>query len=427
MARLIGAPDHRVRVIALSALACAALLPLGGCVGGDSARRGRAPQAALTPPVEVPQEVPSAGAQAPSGAGPVTPMASAEPRIGAGSVKVALVLPLTGQGSTVGTAMRNAAQLAFEEAQQPDLTILVEDDRGTPEGAREVTQEALRQGAEIVLGPLFAGSVQSAAAVAKAAGKPVIGFSTDVTVAAPNVYLLSFLPQPEVDRVIEESVTGGKRSFAALIPETAYGNAVEAAFRETVARRGARVAAVERYPAGGPGPAVERLARVITGPGATADALFIPETAEALPAVAAALTKAGFSPARVRPVGTALWNEPGLFALPALQGGHFAAPDRTGFSAFSGRYQARFGAAPPRVTSLAYDAVTLAAALARQYGSQRFAETTLTSGAGFAGIDGTFRFRPDGQSERALAVYEIRNNAAVPVSPAPRVLAKPGL
>jgi ABC-type branched-subunit amino acid transport system substrate-binding protein len=354
-------------------------------------------------------------------------MASAGPRIGAGSVKVGLILPLTGQGSTVGNAMRNAAQLAFEEAQQPDLAILVEDDRGTPEGAREATQEALRQGAEIVLGPLFAGSVQSAAAVAKAAGKPVIGFSTDVTVAAPNVYLLSFLPQPEVDRVVEESVAGGKRSFAALIPETAYGNAVEAAFREAVARRGARVAAVERYPAGGPGPAVARLARVITGPGATADALFIPETAEALPAVATALSQAGFAPARVRPVGTALWNEPALFALPALQGGHFAAPDRGGFSAFSGRYQARFGAAPPRVTSLAYDAVTLAAALARQYGSQRFAEPTLTNGAGFAGVDGTFRFRPDGQSERALAVFEIRNNAATPVSPAPRVLAKPGI
>ncbi|MWV21703.1 penicillin-binding protein activator [Methylobacterium sp. 2A] len=354
-------------------------------------------------------------------------MASGGPRIGAGSVKVALVLPLTGPGANVGTAMRNAAQLAFDEAQQPDLTILVEDDRGTPDGARDAAQEALRQGAEIVLGPLFAGSVQSAAAVAKASGKPVIGFSTDVTVAAPNVYLLSFLPQPEVDRVVEESVAGGKRSFAALIPETAYGNAVEAAFRETVARRGARVAAVERYPTDNPGPAVERLARVITGPGATADALFIPETAEAMPTVAAALSKAGFSPARVRPIGTALWNEPALFALPALQGGHFAAPDRSGFSAFSGRYQARFGAVPPRVTSLAYDAVTLAAALARQYGSQRFAEATLTNGAGFAGVDGTFRFRPDGQSERALAVYEIRNNAATPVSPAPRVLAKPGI
>ncbi|TXM82600.1 penicillin-binding protein activator, partial [Methylobacterium sp. WL122] len=89
-------------------------------------------------------------------------------------------------------------------------------------------------------------------------------------------------------------------------------------------------------------------------------------------------------------------------------------------------YQARFGTSPPRVASLAYDAVSLTAALARQYGTQRFADATLTKSAGFSGIDGTFRFRPDGLSDRALAVYEIRNNAASVVSPAPRALAKPG-
>ena len=425
MARPFGARESRPRVTVLTVALCAALPFLGGCLGTDTGRRRPAPQADLSPPAEVPQADPAQ--PVPSAGPPMTPAASGGLRIGSGTVKVALVLPLSGQGAAVGAALRNAAQLAYDEAQQPDLTIRVEDDRGSPDGAREATQEALRQGAEIILGPVFAASVQAAASVAKAAGKPIIGFSTDATVAAHNVYLLSFLPQAEVNRVVEESVAGGKRSFAALIPETAYGNAVEAEFREVVARRGARVAAVERYPAGAPGPAVERLARVVTGPGATADALFIPETAEGLPAVAAALTKAGFTPARVRPIGTALWNEPALFALPALQGGHFAAPDRSGFSNFSGRYQAKFGTVPPRVASLAYDAVMLTTALARQYGSQRFAEPTLTSGSGFAGIDGTFRFRPDGQSERTLAVYEIRNNAASVVSPAPRLLAKPAI
>ena len=68
-------------------------------------------------------------------------------------MKVALVLPLTGTGVAVGTAMRNAAQLAFDEAQQPDLTILIEDDRGSSDGAREAAQEALKEGADIVLGP----------------------------------------------------------------------------------------------------------------------------------------------------------------------------------------------------------------------------------------------------------------------------------
>ncbi|RVU19022.1 penicillin-binding protein activator [Methylobacterium oryzihabitans] len=346
--------------------------------------------------------------------------------LGTGSVKVALILPLTGPGAAVGAAMRNAAQLSLQEADRPDLKLLVKDDRSTPDGAREAAAAALAEGADLVIGPLFAGSVQAAAATARPAGKPVIAFSTDAAVAARGVYLLSFLPQPEVDRIVDEASASGRRSFAALIPDNAYGSAVEAQFREAVARRGVRLAALERFPPGQPGAAVARLAPVIGGAAPQADVLFLPDTPEGLATTSAALAKAGFNPARVRPVGTATWNDPRVFALPALQGGWFAAADPAGFSAFAGRYRARYGSEPARVASLAYDAVSLAAALNRQYGSQRYADTTLTNPSGFAGVDGTFRFRPEGTSERALAVFEIRGGTPTVVSPAPRSLGPSG-
>lgn len=405
--RLRSGAAGRVLLVVASALLAGAL---GACVGGPDggARVAKVP----AQPVEAP--------------GPDAPVATAASRIGTGSVKVALVVPLTGPGSAVGTALRNAAELAIEDFQKPDLQILVKDDRGSPDGAREAAQAAVADGAELVLGPLFATNVQAAAPVIRAAGKPLIAFSTDAGVAARGTYLLSFLPQAEVDRVVDETVAAGRKSFAAMIPETAYGNAVEAQFREAVARKGARLVAVERYPAGNPAPAVSRLSSLITGPGAQADALFLPDTPDGLATVAAALTKAGFSPARVRPIGTAVWNDPRLYTLPALQGGWYAAPDAAGFNGFAQRYQARFGAAPPRVATLAYDAVSLMAALSRQYGSQRFADTTLTNPSGFSGIDGTFRFRPDGPSDRALAVYEIRGGAPAVVSPAPRTLGPSG-
>jgi len=355
------------------------------------------------------------------------PSATAGNVIGAGTVKVALIVPLSGQGAAVGAALRNAAELAYDDFQKPSLQILVKDDRGTPEGAREATQAAFAEGAEMVLGPLFAANVQAAGGVARGAGKPVIAFSTDAAVAARGVYLISFLPQSEVDRIVDEASAGGRRSFAALIPETTYGNAVEAQFREAVARRGARLVGIERYPAGNPGPAVDRLRGVIAGSGAQADALFVPDTAEGLMAVAPALTKVGFSPARVRPLGLALWNDPRVLSQAAFQGGRYAAPDTAGFASFAQRYQTRFGTMPPRTASLGYDAVSLTAALVRQYGSQRFADATLTNPAGFSGLDGTFRFLLEGVSERTLAVYEIRNNAANVVSPAPKVLGPSGI
>src|SRR5439155_3694000 len=84
--------------------------------------------------------------------------------------------------------------------------------------------------------------------VARGRGVPVIAFSTDANVAARGVYLLSFLPESDVDRIIGYAASQGRRSFAALVPDNAYGTVVEAAFKQMVARRGGRVIALERYP-----------------------------------------------------------------------------------------------------------------------------------------------------------------------------------
>ncbi len=184
---------------------------------------------------------------------------------------------------------------------------------------------------DLVIGPLFSATVQSAAATLRPAGKPVIAFSTDASVAARGVYLLSFLPQTEVDRIIDETTAAGRRSFAALIPDSTYGHVAEAQFREAVARRGGRVVAIERYPAGNPAASIGRLAPLIAGPAPQADALFLPDTPRAS-ASPARPDPRRLQPARVKPVGTAVWNDPKVFGLPAFQGGWFAASDPAGFT-----------------------------------------------------------------------------------------------
>lgn len=358
--------------------------------------------------------------------GPVatTPSGPAGERLSEGSVPVAMLLPLggTGQGQQAAEDMRNAARLALSEFREPDLAVTVYDTQGTPEGARAAATAALAGGAELIIGPLFAGSVQAAGEVARPANVPVLAFSTDATVATRGVYLMGFLPQAEVDRVVDHAAQNGRRSVAALIPQTTYGNVVEAQFRETAARRGVRVVQVERYPPGQPQQAVARIAGVATGPSPQVDALFIPEGAQGLAAMDAALRAAGFDPARVKPLGTALWNDPAALQLASLQGGWFAAPEGAGYQAFATRYQQAHNESPIRIASLAYDAVSLAAALNRTQGTQRFSEAVLTNRSGFNGVDGVFRFRTEGLNDRALAVYEVRNGGAGVIAPAPRAL-----
>src|SRR5580693_4066161 len=182
---------------------------------------------------------------------PATPSGPAQQPVvaGNGQVKVGLLLPVSASGNAAVAAqsMRNSAEMALAEFQNPNIQLLIKDDGGNPQGAQQGTQQAIGEGAEIILGPLFALSVPATAQITRARNMSVIAFSTDSSIAGRGVYLLSFLPESDVNRIVEYAASIGKRSFAALLPENAYGNVVEAAFKQAVVRRGGRVVAFEKY------------------------------------------------------------------------------------------------------------------------------------------------------------------------------------
>ncbi|KWV45815.1 ethanolamine utilization protein EutM [Bradyrhizobium macuxiense] len=337
--------------------------------------------------------------------------------IGTGQVKVGLILPLSASGNAgvAAQSMRNAAEMALAEFQNPNIQLLIKDDAGSPQGASQGTQQALSEGAEIILGPLFAGSVPAAAQLTRPRGTSMIAFSTDSSVAGRGVYLLSFLPESDINRIVDYASGIGKHSFAAMVPENAYGNVVEAAFKQAVSRKNGRVVAFEKYGADRATPA-RNVAQAL----GQADALLIADDGDSVVATADALTAAGANLRNIQLLGTGLWDNPRVSASPVLQGGLYAAPDPAGFRSFAGRYRTKFGGEPVRTATLAYDAVALVAALARTQGAQRFAPETLTNPSGFAGIDGLFRFRSDGTNERGLAVMKVASGGSTAVAGSPK-------
>jgi hypothetical protein len=349
---------------------------------------------------------------------PQTPLAAT---IGAGQVKAALILPLSAAGNAgvAGQAMRNAAEIAIAEFNNPNIQLLVKDDGGTAEAARVGAQQAIDEGAEIILGPLFAQSVSFVGQVARPRNVPVIAFSTDANVAAGGVYLLSFLPESDVDRIVQYAASTGKHSYAALIPDNPYGTVVEAAFKQAVARRGGgQIVALERYPHDKA--AMANPVRSVGQASARADALFIPDGGDAVPDVVQAVSADGVNLKRLQLLGTGLWDDPRIYAAPSLDGGCYAAPDGLGYRNFSSRYRTRYNQDPVRTATLAYDAVALIAALEKTQSGARFSQQVLTSPSGFTGIDGLFRFRPDGTNERGLAVLRVSSAGAQIAAPALR-------
>ncbi len=348
--------------------------------------------------------------------------------LGSGAVKVGLLLPLsaTGNAGQIARDLRNAADLAIRDFKTAGIQVLVKDDRGTADGARAAATAAIAQGAELIIGPLFAQSVTAAAQVAKAQNVPVVAFSTDTTTASPGVYLLSFLPQGDVDRIISYAAAKGRRSFAALLPDTAYGTIVEAALQRAVANARGRVMSVERYALDKT--AMQTKATAIAGlvKSGTVDAVFMPGGAQEAPFLAQIMAAAGVDANKITYLGSGQWDDPAVAAESTLNGALYPAPDDSGFASFSQRYQAAYGAAPSRTATLSYDAVSLAAGLTARFGAQRFSQATLTNPSGYIGLDGAFRFLSSGLNQRSLAIYQINNGKAVLVDPAPRTFARSG-
>jgi ABC-type branched-subunit amino acid transport system substrate-binding protein len=381
-----------------AALALAALL--AGCGGGASNLFGSG-----SPAVDAPAAAP----------------ASVTAPLGTGGVKVALVLPLSAGGNAgiAGQSMRNAAEMALAEFSGANIQLVTKDDGGSAPGAQQATTQAIDEGAEIIIGPLFAHSVSSAKQVARSRGVPMIAFSTDSNVAASGAYLLSFLPESDVNRIVTYAISQGKKSFVALIPSNAYGGVVEGEFKQVVAKRGGRVVTVEHYTEDRKnlGEVVKQVAQAA----GRADALFIPDGAEGVSDVLQALANGGVNLRQFTVLGTGLWgDDQRITSNSLLDGAWFAAPEPTGYRGFAERYRARYHQDPVRQATLAYDAVALVAALVKTQGQQRFAADVLTNPSGFNGIDGVFRFRNDGSNQRGLAVLKVTSGAAQVVAPAPR-------
>ncbi len=403
------------------------------------------------------QEIPPGGADAETALavppGPGTPALRRPDRAAAAPVNIAILLPLSGANARVGNALLNAAQMALFDVGGQNLVLWPKDTEGTPEGAARAVEAALQDGVELILGPLFRGSVQAAAESARARGVNVVAFSNDRSVAGDGVFLMGFMPEQQVDRVVNFARTQGITRFAALLPETPFGATIEDALRAAMVRGGGDLVRVERYftdvkdfqdPVQRVADygrrsgllraarrdlehrndeiskrTLERLANLDTIGELGYEALFIAEGGARLRAIAPLLPFYDVDPDNVRFLGTRLWEDPAIGREPAMVGGWFAGPSPEAAESFRARYAALYGTAMPRVASLAYDATALAAVLSRAAERPYFAEKSLRNQNGFVGIDGIFRFDEEGIAQRGLAVIEIREKDFQVISNAP--------
>jgi ABC-type branched-subunit amino acid transport system substrate-binding protein len=329
------------------------------------------------------------------------------------------LLPLSGRAAPIGQAMQQAAEMALFDTGAKELALASYDSGDSAETAVEAYRQARTDGVALVLGPLFGTSAMALAPLVTQGGANVVSFSNDEKAAQPGVFVMGIAAPPQVRRVVDHAFEAGIRRFATFAPRTSYGEQMASTLESYVVTRGGTVVGTELFDPSGADMAgsARRLVGGIQGDGKLA--ILVPVAPPRLSSALAAINAAGLEARNVQFIGTGVWDVPGIGSDTMLRGAWYAAPDPARRADFERRFLATYGRPPHRLATLAYDGVSLAANLARLKQGGDFSVEAITNPKGWSGVDGIFRFLPDGRSERALAVIEVQGDRGVVVSPAP--------
>ncbi|KGJ03986.1 amino acid/amide ABC transporter substrate-binding protein, HAAT family [Paracoccus halophilus] len=340
-------------------------------------------------------------------------------------VRVAMLVP-SGTGDAdldwLARSLSNSAKMAMADAQGATIDLRVYSVGSDPAAAAATANQAVDEGAGIILGPLFADSANAVGNAMAPRGVNVLSFSNNTDIAGGNVFVLGNTFDNVANRLVKYGVRNGKRRILLVAEDDTAGQVGARAIERAIQSNGATLAGTAIHPLSKQGidgiiPNVSQAA--LSG---NVDAVFLTANQGAvLPYLTDSLADAGVTSATVQMMGLTRWDQPSArLQLRGVQGGWFAIPDTTMAAQFEQRYRSLYGEAPHGLGSLGYDGVAAIAALVRAGKRNALTTSGLTQNAGFAGISGAFRLRRDGSNERALAVATIRNGQAVILDPAPR-------
>jgi len=347
-------------------------------------------------------------------------------------VPVALLVP-RGSGSAnddrLAQNLENAARLAMRDLNGAEIDLRVYSTAGNAQTAANQATAAIRDGARIIIGPLYAEAANAAGVAAAARGVNVLAFSNNPTIAGGNVFVLGATFDNTADRLVSFAASQGRNRIVVVHAQDVAGQSGRNAITQAITRNGATLAGTVDYPLSQQGliAAVPQIRATVDNSGA--DAVFMTAGPSAgLPLLTQLLPEAGLSPASTQFIGLTRWDIPAqTLDLPGVQGGWFAVPDPNRSAAFNNRYQAAYGSAPHPLAGLAFDGIAAIGALVSSGNSNALSRSALTQRSGFQGASGIFRLRADGTNDRGLAIATVRSNQVAIISPAPSGFGGPGL
>jgi len=351
------------------------------------------------------------------------------------SIKIALLVPLSGESAAVGNAMFDAATLALYDSYltvpsdqiRTQITIIPKDTGINITETKRATEKAIEQGAVFVIGPLFSQSVTAIKPLLQEKNIAMLSFSNNKAVASPDNYTFGFLPEQQVERIAEYAYLNKLQRVALLAPNDAYGEKVRDTLSESYAKKGGVLTSAELYapPQANIDAAVSRIAGAYNNAPEERrfQALFIADGGAQMHNIIKSLRKSNINLQKIKLLGAGIWDDKEFSKIPELHGAWFPGSPPELYDVFARRFTTTYGYKPIRLAALAYDAVSIIAKISMS--GKGIKTEDLTNPNGFnTPAGGLVRLSAGGVSDRKLAVMEITPDGFKVIDSAPQNFSK---
>jgi ABC-type branched-subunit amino acid transport system substrate-binding protein len=344
-------------------------------------------------------------------------------------VPVALLIPQSHEYyGQISISIENAARLAIADLGNIRIDLRVYDTAGSAVVAGQVAQQAVDEGAKIILGPLIAEATNAAGLAVADEGVNVLSFSNNASIAGGNVFVLGQTFDNTAKRLVQFAAAQGKRRAIIVHPRNVEGEFGKLALERAASRSSLEIVSSQAFEFSREGvvntvPLIRASVEI-----EDADLLFLTSTtAGALGLLVQMLPEAGINSETMQYAGLARWDIPSQnLELPGVQGGWFTITDREMLANFSARYETAYQKKPHQLAGLSYDGIAAIGALVSSSGRDALSKRSLTQQAGFEGVDGIFRFKQSGTNERGLAIGRVENKQVEIIDPAPTSFGRAG-
>jgi len=352
-------------------------------------------------------------------------------------VQVALFLPFSGKNKDLGFSLFNSATISlFYNDPNGIIELVLFDSKENPKDSEKVFKEIIDKKIKIVIGPIFSNSVEAIEKLARQNKITVISLSNNQNLINKidkegGVFISGILPEIQIEKIVNYAIGQGKLNFAIIAPSNQYGKTITELLKKFVRSKQGNFITSEFYDNNSKDldRVVERVINSFILPENLTKAkkdkdlvisdydriypqvIMIPESGKIASKIISSIKKQNKEERDFQILGTSQWDDKSIFDSNLINA-WFPAPENEKFSDLENFYYSKYEKFPPRLASIVYDMIGLIAEITNRKQGQTpnlgdFINFKNGDKNGYQGVDGLFRFLPNGLTQRNLAVLKI--------------------